>query len=232
VEGTCAEVDASIQDGGVALGGSQTTPGNSVPRPGGSGAAGQGNAASDPAPNPDPVPPGWIPEPVRDVYTVSSPVRLTDLVNFRPVPGTSQMEPNGWSVLGVETNFFSRAVAQVQEGELLGQSASVRFTPVRYRWSYGDGAEALLRTGGGTWASQGIQEFDKTGTSHRYRAIGTYDVEHTIEFAAEYRYAGADWIPIAGTIPIRSNDLVVSIGGARTVLVARECTQNPRGPGC
>jgi hypothetical protein len=142
------------------------------------------------------------------------------------------MEPNGWSVLGVETNFFSRAVTQVQDGELLGQPASVRFTPVRYHWSYGDGTEVLLRTGGGTWASQGIHEFDKTGTSHRYRAVGTYDVEHTIEFAAEYRYAGGDWIPISGTIPTPANDLAVSVGAARTVLVARECTQNPRGSGC
>jgi hypothetical protein len=225
--GTC--VNASIQDGGVALGGSQTTPGNGAPRPGGS-ASGPGNAA--PVPDPEPVPPGWSPVPIRDGYTVTGPVRLTDLVNFHPIPGTSQMEPSGWSVLGVETNFYSRAVAQVQDGELLGQPASVRFTPVRYRWSYGDGAEALLRTGGGTWASQGIQEFDRTGTSHRYRAVGIYDVEHTIEFAAEYRYAEGDWTPIAGTIPIRANDLAVSIGGARTVLVARECTQNPVGSGC
>jgi hypothetical protein len=142
------------------------------------------------------------------------------------------MEPKGWTVVGVETNFYSRAVTQVQDGELLGQPASVRFTPVRFRWSYGDGTEALLRTRGDTWASQNIGEFDKTDTSHRYRAIGAYEVEHTIEFAAEYRYAGGDWTPIAGTIPTAANRLAVSVGGARTVLVARECTQNPAASGC
>jgi hypothetical protein len=176
--------------------------------------------------------PNSFPDRTWTEFTVTGPVLLSDLVNFRPTPGTSLMEPKGWTIVGAETNFYSQANAQVQDGELLGQPASVRFSPVRYRWSYGDGTEAVLGTGGGSWGSQGIHEFDKTNTSHRYRRVGTYTVEHSVEFAAEYRFAGGAWTPIAGTIPTRANDLVVSVGNARTVLVARECTRNPAGSGC
>jgi hypothetical protein len=229
--GTC--VDASIQDGGVALGGSQTAPGNGAPPSGAAAPPGPGNVAPNgAAPVVAPAEPNPFPDRTWVEFTVTIPVQLSDLVNFRPAPGTSHMEPKGWTILGVETNFFSQAAVQVQDGELLGQPASVRFTPVRFRWSYGDGTVALLRTRGGTWASQHIPEFDKTDTSHRYRAVGTYDVEHTVEFAAEYRYADGPWTPIAGTIPTPANHLVVSVGGARTVLVARECTRNPAGSGC
>jgi hypothetical protein len=226
--GTCTEVGASIQDGGVALGGSQTTPGNGAPQSGGAAVPRPSNTVPIAAP----VAPTSFPDRTWTEFTVTGPVQLSDLVNFRPTPGTSAMEPKGWTIVGAETNFYSQATAQVQDGELLGQPASVRFSPIRFRWSYGDGTEALRRIGGGSWASQSIREFDKTDTSHRYRRVGTYTVRHTIEFAAEYRYAGGAWTPIAGTIPTPANELVVSVGNARTVLVARECTQNRAGSGC
>jgi hypothetical protein len=231
VVGNCAEVSGSIKDGGVALGGSQSTPGNGAPRSGGAAAPRPGTSTS-PLPIAAPPAPSSFPDRTWAEFTVTGPALLSDLVNFRPTPGTSLMEPKGWTIVGAETNFYSQANAQVQDGELLGQPASVRFSPVRYRWSYGDGTEAVLGTGGGSWASQGIHEFDKTSTSHRYRRVGTYTVEHSVEFAAEYRFAGGAWTPIAGTIPTRANDLVVSVGNARTVLVARECTRNPAGSGC
>jgi hypothetical protein len=160
------------------------------------------------------------------------PVTLADIAAFRPDPGVDNMEPNGWMIVGLDTNFFATGGAQVHAGTLLGQPASVRFTPVGWHWSYGDGTGASRGTPGAPWAAQGIQEFDPTPTSHVYRAPGTYFIDLSIDFAAEYRFSGLGWIDIDGILRVPANRLVASAGDAKTVLVERECTANPAGPGC
>jgi hypothetical protein len=225
--GTCPTVGGDIVDGGVQIGAETTVGGNNGSGNGGSGGGGTG-ASTPPADNAGPPAPRIAD---RD-YTVTGPVTLSDLVNFRPAPGVDSMEPDGWMIVGLDTNFYATAPVQVQSGMLLDLPAQVRFTPVRYHWAYGDGATRSASTPGATWAAQGLNEFDPTSTSHVYTASGTYYIDLTIDFAAEYRWAGSGWTSIAGTIPVPANRLVASAGGAKTVLVEQECTLNPRGPGC
>jgi hypothetical protein len=170
---------------------------------------------------------------VRDNYTVTAPLSLSDLVNFRPTPGTDHMQPDGWMVVGLDTNFYARATRHVKTGMLLGQPASVRFTPVRYHWTYGDGTSRTTGTPGATWSVLGLDEFDRTVTSHVYAAAGTYYIDLLIGFAPEYRYADSTgWIPIPGIIWVPANRLVAVAGGPKTVLVEDDCVINPSGPGC
>ena len=142
------------------------------------------------------------------------------------------MEPNGWFVVGLDANFYATGGSSVQSGTLLGYPASVRFTPIRWAWTYGDGASATKSTRGSTWRAQGIAEFDPTPTSHVYSRAGTYYIDLTIGYHVDYTFNGSDWGPIAGTLWLPANRLVATVGGAKTVLVERECTTNPSGPGC
>ncbi len=246
-DGTC-KVDAHLGDGQVTLDGSETHPGKpgKPGKPGGSDKGGDGRGggkghggASDPRGGSGSAGGGAFPG--RDGYTVTypgqpdpavPPVTLRDLIGFAPVPGTDHMEPNGWMVVGLDTNFYARTGVQVQNGQLLGRAAAVRFTPIRYRWTYGDGASAARTVPGATWAAQGIPEFDPTPTSHVYRAKGTYVIDLTIDFRAEYRYGSGGWTPIAGELPVPANRLEAAAGDAKTVLVDKDCAANPRGPGC
>lgn len=219
VLGLCPTIEAHAGDDGVTLRGNEHRPGSGyhgVDVPGG-------------IVTPAPVDPDLV---IRDGYTVTEPVTLSDLVNFHPASGVSHMEPDGWMIAGLDANFYASSSTQVQTGELLGQPATVRFTPATFRWNYGDGTAATLRTSGSTWAAQGKAEFQPTATSHVYRAAGTYIVDLTINFAAEYRYTGAEWIPIAGTVPVAANQLTVTVGSAKTVLVGQDCSASPAGPGC
>ena len=159
-------------------------------------------------------------------------VTITDLKNFPASPGTDHMEPPGWMIVGLDTNFYSQVGVQVVEGILLGQPASVRFTPVSWRWAYGDGTSAVRATPGATWAAQGIPEFDPTATSHVYTSAGTYFIDLSITFLADYRFAGGNWTRVTGTLTLPANRLEATAGGAKTVLVNRDCAQNPSGPGC
>ncbi len=222
LSGDCP-ASASNDGSEVTLEGTVLKPGDGTGGP----SAGSGGGAASPA-----EPPG--PPLVRDGYTVTMPVTLSDLARFRPTPGTDHMQPNGWMIVGLSTNFYAHATQHIKAGTLLGGPASVRFTPVRYSWAYGDGATRTTSTPGATWAAQHIDEFDATPTSHIYRDPGRYVINLTIGFAPEYRLASStDWIPVSGLVWVPANRLVATASaGAKTVLVEDECTINPTGPGC
>jgi hypothetical protein len=227
----CQNVDASVGADDVTLTGTATSPGA-----GGTGATtGSGHNTKPPAdvcqiivqtkclarmPRPNPT------------ASAVQPVRLRDIASFRPAPGVQHMEPNGWVVPGLDANFFSVVDRQLVNGTLLGQPATVRFTPVRWRWNYGDGSAVIRTTKGATWAAQGLQDFDRTATSHVYDAEGEYVIRLTIDFRAEYRFGPNGFVPISGTINLPANDLHVTVTGAKTVLVEHDCVANPAGPGC
>jgi len=234
----CPEVSGSIGNGGVDLSGSQAGTGA------GSG-TGSGKGAGSGSNNPGGGRPGGTggsgsqTPPPRDGYTVTmpgdtlpQPVTLADLVNFRPRAAIHRMEPNGWMVVGLATNFYADSSADVLDGQLLGRPASVRFTPRAYHWAYGDGTAATLATKGASWAALRIAEFDPTPTSHVFRTPGTYTITLSVDVGAEYRFDGGGWNTIAGTLPVAANPLVAAAGDAKTVLVEKDCLAHPSGPGC
>jgi hypothetical protein len=227
----CGEVnddDVTLEGGG----------GTSDPGGGGSGGGGTGGGASDgggggtEGGNEDDV------CDLRECFEVENPptpdreVTWNDIASFRPGPEIDHMQPNGWMVVGLDTNFYASGGVRIVNGELLGFPASVRFTPVRWHWSYGDGAAATRATRGSTWAAQQAREFDKTATSHIYRTAGTYYIDLSVEYGAEYRFAGGGWVPLVGTLTLPANRLKATAGSAQTLLFDENCRDNPTGPGC
>lgn len=160
------------------------------------------------------------------------PITLRDIAAFTPTPGRQQMEPDGWTVAGLDTNFYAITEPHVVPGTLLGRPADVRFTPIAFRWAYGDGTTATLPTSGTTWAALGVAEFEPTPTSHVYEQLGDYTITLSITFAAEYRFDGGAWTPVVGQLTLPANDLYLRVGTAKTVLVDRDCRADPSGPGC
>ncbi len=159
-------------------------------------------------------------------------ITIRDLASFVPTPGRQQMQPDGWTVAGLDTNFYAITEQHVVAGTLLGRPAEVRFTPTAFHWDYGDGAVATKGTKGGTWAALGIDEFDPTPTSHVYERLDDYTISLSIAFAAEYRFDGSPWRAVVGEITLPANDLHLRVGTAKTVLVEHDCLANPAGPGC
>lgn len=159
-------------------------------------------------------------------------VTMSDVAHFLVSPEVQSMEPNGWMVVGLDTNFFATGGAHVREGELLGVPASVRFTPVAWHWDYGDGATRSSPTPGSPWARQGVKEFDATATSHIYTGRGTYTIRLMVDYVAEYRIDGGAWIWVPGSLRAPANELVATAGHVKTVLVEHDCIQDRSGPGC
>ena len=159
-------------------------------------------------------------------------ITLADLKSFRPSAGHERSEPKGWSVVGLNTNFIADGGVQVRTGSLLGRPAAVRFTPAGYQWNYGDGDSASWTTPGATWKALNLREFDKTPTSHEYDSRGKFTVALTVTYTAEYQFAGSPWIPVAGTVQDAAAPMSMTVTTADTVLVDKDCSENPHGPGC
>ncbi|TFD61016.1 hypothetical protein E3T39_07910 [Cryobacterium suzukii] len=159
-------------------------------------------------------------------------VRVSDLQNFPAFAAPSGMEPNGWAIVGLAANFWAGASAQVSEGLLLGAPAQVMFTPIGYRWNYGDGSSATSTDSGASWAALGLAEFSETGSSHVYTEKGSYSVVLTVDYRADYSFGDQGWRPVEGIVSVPSTPFSVVAANESTVLVAEDCLANPRGPGC
>ena len=231
--------DGAVLDGNLIVGGTPGSPGADTPG-GGSGPGSGSGYGSGPSTLP--------PMPCEEVFaglcygegqgkpTDAAPgipnVTLSDIAVFRPQPAVQYMQPAGWMVVGLPTNFVAVIERHVIAGTLLGATAEVRFTPADYRWRYGDGSSARLGTTGASWQALGLREFDATPTSHVYRSSGTYVIELDVGYTVEYRFAGGAWTPLTGVIVLPANDLIATAGDAVTVLVDRDCGQAPASPGC
>ncbi|WP_022898977.1 PKD domain-containing protein [Humibacter albus] len=157
---------------------------------------------------------------------------LSDLASFYPSKPSVSAEPNGWAVIGLDTNFFSDAKTHTASGTLLGQSASVRFSPVGFHWEYGDGGKATTTSAGSSWQALGVPEFSRTATSHVYSTEGSYSVSLTVSYSAQYRVASGPWLDVPGTLTLSAPTFTVLASDAKTVLVQRDCLLDPGGPGC
>lgn len=230
------DLEANPGDGAVDLVGTQ--PGNS--------GSGSGGGTSDTSTGPPP-PPGTaqcfdgadvvtcIPDRNAPNASPTAPPTpgiptITDIATFPVQVASAHNQPTGWGVVNKPTNFYTVGGTHEVTGTLLGNPATVRFTPVAWHWDYGDGTTASLATGGRPWTE--ASQLRPTPTSHVYTTKGDYTVTLLIDYAAEYQYAGGAWTPVAGTLRVASNDLQIITWRVKTVLVAHDCIDDPSGAGC
>lgn len=157
---------------------------------------------------------------------------LRDVARFLGAVPKASVEPGAFTLAGANTNFIAAAGERERSGELLGQPVTVRFSPVSYVWSYGDGGSQTTSAPGSTWAASGLGEFAKTPTSHVYESRGSYEATVDIAFSAQFRFAGRPWVTIPGTLGLTSEPIVVTVKGVKAVLVGHSCDEKPSGPGC
>jgi PKD repeat protein len=164
---------------------------------------------------------------------MTTPVVTTrEVAHLVPGVGAQGMEPKGWMVVGLPTNFYADVAPSVVSTTLLGSSAEVRFTPVSFVWDHGDGSTKTSASGGAPWAALGAAEFSETATSHVFVRPGEYTISLTVQYSAEYRIGGGAWRMLAGTVPSTSPPITASAKTAKTVLAADDCRRLHPSPGC
>jgi len=156
---------------------------------------------------------------------------IEDFLALAPASATLHSEPAGLAIRGLPTNFYAAASAHTRSGPLLGQPVTAQFIPVAYSWDFGDGSTALTETPGAPWNDE-ANEFTETPTSHVYADKGTYTVQLTTHYAVRATIGDGLWWDIPGTLPIASPPMSLQVYSVSTVLVDKDCTEDPSGVGC
>jgi hypothetical protein len=167
------------------------------------------------------------PEPVlRDGFSVNciacdpdAVVVAGDLAGFAPAE-PSQTEIGAPAIAGRDATLRAEAHGSSESGPLLGFSAEVRFRPVLFHWDFGDGTgvSAVADDAGST--RPGSPDVTAVVTRRVFAARGPVDVALTVDFTAEYRFAGTAWRPVEGTVSVTATPLLVGVGDAHTGLGA------------
>jgi hypothetical protein len=153
---------------------------------------------------------------------------------FQKLPvtaGTVTAQPSPHTLRGAETNFFAEAAEQQFDVTILAQKVHVVAKPVRYTWSYGDGASLGPQTAAGGPLPQ-ERWGEKTATSHVYTQTGDFSVVLTTHFQGTYSVNGGPPLPIPGQGQFSSPPQTVSVWRSITRNYADDCRQNPQGQGC
>lgn len=167
-----------------------------------------------------------LPEPAIPTLT------FEDLSHVEPQSPSMRTQPTGWSVVNLPTNFIASIAEHVVTTEVLGRDVDVKFTPIRYDWSFGDGATNATSSPGATWEQLGVAEFSTTPTSHRYQTVQSVEPMVTVTYSVAYRWLGQDWISMDGTLNRNASAPIVFVQNADTVLVTSPCHPGRAAPGC
>jgi len=155
-----------------------------------------------------------------------------DLSHVEPQSPSMSTQPTGWSVVNLPTNFIATIAEHVVTTEVLGRDVDVRFTPIRYDWSFGDGETNATSSAGATWEQLGVAEFSTTPTSHRYRTVQSVAPVVSVTYSVAYQWFGQDWISVDGTLSRDASAPIVFVQNADTVLVTSPCRTGRIAPGC
>jgi hypothetical protein len=223
--GQCSGVGATVTSEGVTVWGTQVTPGSPE--------AGYQGRWTPPPPK-DPVLGSAQcavkiaglcrgASPSKEVGERSAPTppqSVSDVAQFAPQGASFVQEPAGWSLPLLPMNVFSTDRGTLESGDVAGWPIEVRFTPIAYRWIFGDGTVTVKTVPGSSWGSR---QFSPTATSHVYQLSGDYRVGLEVTYAASYRFEGGPFVSLPGQITRSGGEQLVEVLSVTPLLVDRGC---------
>ncbi|WP_081978681.1 PKD domain-containing protein [Cellulomonas carbonis] len=142
-------------------------------------------------------------------------VRQEDLRRLPITPSVPRYQPvDGRGLVGKDLIVYTDPTPQELTTSVLGVPVTVRVTPVRWSWDFGDGELPLVTD------SAGAPYPDHT-VSRPYADVGTYEVRVTTTWRGEYRVADdGPWLPVTGTATTTSAPFTATVEDAPSRLVA------------
>lgn len=162
---------------------------------------------------------GSLPPSTPKTTTITTPLNRSVLATAaRPVIAAI---PNQALTPDTSVLLFSNATRHSVLRNLLGRDTLIRFTPVAYRWTTGDGGTS-----------------SRSRLRHRFQIAGTSIVRLSVEYGIEVRVVGrSGWIKTPFHIKKVATPYVIRIGQRRVlqgrpVFVIYNCIELPSAIGC
>ena len=145
-------------------------------------------------------------------------IRAAIAAEFQRLPLTpsqlSVQPPSGWTLVNVDTIVFTDDHDQLLTTTVLGVEVTIRATPVRYTWDFGDGTDPLTTTDPGhPWPEHTL--------AHRYTAEATHTIALTTSWTGQFQVAGTTtWEPVDGTATTTTTSDPLTVYEAHSRLVS------------
>jgi hypothetical protein len=145
---------------------------------------------------------------------VVEPVVTAEDFRRLPLPAAriNVQPPNRRTLVNIPTNLYADAGPVVLPTNVLGQPVRVRATPLRFRWTYGDGRSLTTADPGAPYPA--------LRTAHTYQDPGRRMLGLRTTYSGEYSVAGGPWLPIDGLATVDSPDARLTVLAAENHLVA------------
>jgi hypothetical protein len=138
------------------------------------------------------------------------------LAAFRELPlpaATARVQPEGPTLVNVETIFYTDAAEQTFDITLLGQPVAVSATPVEYTWHTGDGTTLGPTTSPGA-------PYPDHDVAHVYLDSEPYQASVDVTYGGAFSVDGGPTVAIPGTVTIPGPEVAVEVLEAHAQLVA------------
>ncbi len=121
------------------------------------------------------------------------------------------MQPEGKTLVNLDTIFFTRPRPVDVDLTILGQAVEVEATPTTYVWSFGDGTGLTTRSPGAAYPRKDVV--------HRYTDAGvTVRPAVSVVYGARFRVGGGAWQAVDGTVTIPGPSRGLEVAEAQPVL--------------
>lgn len=139
------------------------------------------------------------------------------LTAFRRLPlpaGTLQVQPNGRTLVNLDTIFSAQSTlpAAPYALTLLGHDVRVRAHEQTWTFDFGDGTALDSDTPGAPYPRRDI--------THDYTRKGSYQVSVQVTYTGQYSVDGGGWQDVPGTATVPGAPVPLQVLEARTQLVA------------
>jgi hypothetical protein len=172
-------------------------------------------------------------EPPMDIPGAEQDVARVTPEQFRKLSilaSTIVSQPESFSLRNGHAHMYALSESQNFAVTIFDQNVRVRAIPVTFLWAYGDGVNRSFSFPGQPMAQRGFDE--PTTTSHVYTETGDFAVGLTTRFRGEYSTEGGPWTPIPGVANVPSEQITMSVWRTKKILVAENCNEGARTPGC
>lgn len=171
------------------------------------------------------VPPGRAPAPPLPVITE------TEFKEFDIPASTINTYPGqAWGIAFRNTAFWADASTHYIDTTLLGYAVTIKATPRKYHWKFGDG-HTYTSSQPGTKPPD-ADDLDTAAVTHMYEHRGWVTVNLTTDYTGMYKVEGQPWKTIPGTASVNAESHDLRVYVYEKYLVNHTCEEDPDGPDC
>ncbi len=128
----------------------------------------------------------------------------------------SQVHAPAYTLVNLETTFWTRADEIDRSLSLIGFAVDVEVTPTSYTWNWGDGTSTTTQTPGRPYPSKDVTHTYAHATRDKPPVALSVDTTYT----AQYRVDGGAWQQIPEQLVINGPATTMPVREASAVLVA------------